>query len=285
MVKIENLNSLAIGVQGENLATSIDIDVTSWVDAFPTGSLHILFKPYNQTIPLPMVTTYDSETKILSWTPSFGATAVVGVGYSEVRMLDSATGMVKKSRIVPTVVDNSVSGIEENPPPLYQEWVNSVLQAAVDAETAQAGAEDALRRAEETILLYPRISEATNTWQVWDAEHEVWIDTGILAIGATGPQGPTGAQGIQGPQGEKGDQGIQGIQGLQGPQGIQGPKGDRGNDGTTAVVELGISGYAFRITDGHLWCDYGGDEAPAFRIDERGHFIYDIPNDEEEEGE
>jgi len=273
MVKIENLNSLAIGVQGENLATPIEIDVTSWVDAFPAGSLHILFKPYNQTIPLPMVTSYDSETKILSWTPTFGATAVVGVGYSEVRMLDSTTGMVKKSRIVPTVVDNSVSGIEENPPAPYQEWVNSVLQAAVDAETAQDGAEEALRKAEDTILLYPRINPSTYTWMVWDSEHEVWVDTGILARGATGAQGPMGPQGIQGVQGEKGDQGIQGPVG---PVGPAGPQGERGNDGTTAVIEIGISRYAFRITDGHLWCDYGGDEAPAFRIDERGHFIYDM---------
>ena len=133
MYEIDKLQYLQIGVQGENDATAIEIDMTSWVEAFPDAVFYILFKPYNSTAPSPMLTEYDAETKVLTWTPSSGATAVVGVGYTEVRAQNATTGLIKKSKIIPTSVENSVSGNEEDPPASYQEWVTAVLNAGSEA--------------------------------------------------------------------------------------------------------------------------------------------------------
>ena len=228
-VKIENLNALRIGVQGENLSLAVEIDMTSWVEEFPNGSLHVLFKPYNATVPSPMVTSFDGTTNILTWTPTFGATAVVGVGYSEVRMLDSATGMVKKSRIVPTVVDNSVSGIDADPPEPYEEWVNEVLQAADDAEDAKDDAETAAASAWTAAGKGPQIDGTTGKWKVWDGVHGEYTLTDVVAVGQPGVQGPQGPQGIQGPRG---------LQGFTGEKGPKGDKGDKGDKGTTGAKTL-----------------------------------------------
>lgn len=122
--------------------------------------------------------------------------------------------------------------------------------------------------------------------------------------GLTGSEGPRGPQGIQGVKGDKGDIGPQGPQGIQGPRGIQGPQGEQGVQGeqgpagptgpkgdvgpqgpagpqgpkgeTGVYVETkGLIGFEVR-PDGHLYVKYTGDEAPNFKIDDRGHLIYTI---------
>lgn len=138
MYQIDKIQFLQIGVQGENDATNIEIDMTSWANQFPDAVFHILFKPYNASTPSPMLTTYADG--VLTWTVGVGATAVVGVGYTEIRAQDASTGLIKKSRIIPTSVDNSVSGVETTPPASYQEWVTEVLNAGTDAKNSAAAA-------------------------------------------------------------------------------------------------------------------------------------------------
>lgn len=148
-VLINKLQYLQIGQQGENAANNIPIDMTPWVDEFPNARFHLLFKAYNATSPLPMVTEYDGETHVLTWTPTLAATATPGVGYTEIRALDVDSGMLKKSRIIPTTVENSVTGIEGGTVPMpYEDWVNLVLGYKDDAEDAQAAAETAQGLAE-----------------------------------------------------------------------------------------------------------------------------------------
>ena len=127
-VLINKLQYLQIGVRGENAANSIPIDMTPWVEEFPNAGFHLLFKPYNALSPIPMVTEYDAETHILTWTATLSATITAGVGYTEIRALDGDLGLLKKSRIVPTSVENSVTGVEGGTVPLpYEDWVNLVL--------------------------------------------------------------------------------------------------------------------------------------------------------------
>lgn len=279
MIEVDKIQYLQIGVQGENNAMSIEIDMTAWVEAYPTGNIHVLFKPYNESTAVPVLTSY--EAPILTWTPDFGATAVVGVGYTEIRMIDPTTNLVKKSRIIPTSVENSVSGVEVNPPEPYTEWVNSVLAAKDAALAAQDAAEDAQALAEEAVSHYPRIDDTSNTWLVWDVENEVWVDTEITAVGQTGAQGSQGPQGIQGVPGVQGIQGEQGVQGEQGPRGAKGDTGAKGAQGESGVYsDLGPYGFRFRVDDGELYCDYGGDEAPGFEIDNNGHLVYNIPSED-----
>lgn len=127
--KIDNIYYLQIGVQGENLANAIQFDMSDWIAEHPSAHIYVLFKPYNSNVPSPVTTQLDEN--ILTWRPSYTATAVTGVGYTEVRAIDPDTGLVKKSRIIPTSVENSVSGTDgEDPPSPFEEWVNQVLAAA-----------------------------------------------------------------------------------------------------------------------------------------------------------
>ena len=134
---IEKLYSIRLGVQGENISNPVPIDMTSWVEAFPGASFHILFKRYNETVAYPVLSEY--EDNILTWIPTLADTAIIGVGYAEIRAIDPDTGLVKKSRIVPTAVENSVSGNDSGylPDPMEQ-WANKVLAAADSANAAAA---------------------------------------------------------------------------------------------------------------------------------------------------
>lgn len=134
---IEKLYSIRLGVQGENIAQPVEIDMTSWAEAFPDAAFHILFKRNNETTPYPVLSEY--EAPVLTWTPTATDTAVIGVGYAEVRAIDPDTGLVKKSRIVPTSVENSVSGNDsEYIPEPMEGWANKVLVACDKTVAAAA---------------------------------------------------------------------------------------------------------------------------------------------------
>lgn len=139
MYEVDKIQYLQIGVQGENAATNIEIDMTAWVKAFPSASFYILFKPYNSASEaVPVTTSYDPETKVLTWTVTASVTQVVGVGYTEIRAIDGT--VLKKTRIIPTSVENSVTGgVQVNPPAVYQDWVTSILNAGSDAEAYAIG--------------------------------------------------------------------------------------------------------------------------------------------------
>lgn len=141
-IKIENLQYITIGVQGEHNAETVPIDMTSWVEEFAEKeiegvSYYILFKPYDSTVALPVVTEWSpDEDNILRWTITLSNTYTAGVGYAEVRAIRFNSvendglelGIVKKSRVIPVTVDASVSGVEGGTVPApYDDWVNLVL--------------------------------------------------------------------------------------------------------------------------------------------------------------
>lgn len=134
---IDKVYSLAIGVQGENIARDMEFDMSKWVELYPTATFHVLFTPYNAVGPSPQLSDYQDG--ILTWTPTLGATAAAGVGYTEVRALDPDTGLIRKSRKIPTSVEHSVTGANsEDPPEPFEDWVNSVLQSGTNAANAAA---------------------------------------------------------------------------------------------------------------------------------------------------
>lgn len=146
VVKIEDLQYLQIGVQGETGTLSVNVDMTSWVEElqgrYPNLCFHLLFKPYGETTALPMTTTYDGDTHILTWEITLSATFAVGQGYTEIRALNHpTTGLLKKSRIIPTMVEDSVSGVEGGTVPApYEDWVNLVLETKDDLNAIFEGA-------------------------------------------------------------------------------------------------------------------------------------------------
>lgn len=147
MYEIDKLSYLHIGQQGENQSVTIELDMTSWADEHPDASFAILFKPYNEDQPSPVYTTYDEP--VLTWVVGSSVTQNVGVGYTEIRAF-SAGGLIKKSKVIPTSVEYSVSGGSSVTPPAYADWVNNVLAAAVDAEDAKDSAEAAQTAAESS---------------------------------------------------------------------------------------------------------------------------------------
>lgn len=172
--EIDKIQYLQIGVQGENIARKIQINMTSWATEFPNAVFAIIFKPYNDPNKYPMVTSYDSETKILTWNVAYEATQTPGVGYTEVRAQDSSTGLVKKTRIIPTSVEDSVSGNETDPPEVQAGWVTQVLNAKTAAENARDAAEDAQEAAEYAAVKNARqindivASDEFNVFPVWE---------------------------------------------------------------------------------------------------------------------
>lgn len=137
--KVDKLRYLQIGVQGDNDAMTVEIDMSEWAYLYPKANFFVLFKPYNDTIAYPQPATYSADTMVLEWTISMGATAVAGVGYTEIRAQNPETGMVKKTRIIPTSVENSVSGVSTDPPAGQQEWVTIVLNSAAAVLAAAHG--------------------------------------------------------------------------------------------------------------------------------------------------
>lgn len=235
MLNINDIRRIYLGVQGENNAQTITIDVRPWLVAYPGGSVSIWHKRNGDSVPSSTGAIFDSDEGTVSWTPTGTDTYVAGEGDAEIRL--TVGSVIKKSRAVKTGVSPSVTLAGVTLGSDWQDYINAVdgLRAA-----AQAAADDA-----EAIAVHPPyINLSTKRWMIWDTDEEAYVDSGISAQGVQGPQGiqgPQGPQGVQGPQGPQGVQGIQGIQGETGPEGEQGEKGDPGAPFTVSKVYESIA--------------------------------------------
>lgn len=230
---IENayaLEEIKLGRRGENQARKVVFDVLGkWREGYGDGVASLIVQRNGDAQPYPVTVTEDNGA--LVWLVSSVDTAVAGEGAAELRYTVGDT--IVKSQIYKTRVRETLEDSGETPPPGYQSWVDEVLQAAADAETA--------------VSKMPYVDEATGNWFKWDATAGAFADTGVAATGPqgeVGPKGDTGATGATGPQGPKGEtgprgpQGEQGIQGETGPAGPQGPVGPKGDTGDTGPQGL-----------------------------------------------
>ena len=78
MLQINTLDKLHLGIKGENKATTIRIDMSAWAEEYPDAVFSVVFQPHDSTLVYPMVTNYDSETKVLSWVITSAVTAEAG---------------------------------------------------------------------------------------------------------------------------------------------------------------------------------------------------------------
>ena len=223
MLKINELTRIYLGVQQENAARTIQIDMSAWASLFPNATAVILHQRSGDQTKYLTGATYDSNTMILSWTPSEYDTFYDGLGTAEVRMVENE--VIKKSKgsivvaVSPAAIDGTGSVIASN----YQAWLNTVLgyqqgaaaaQLAAElaqglaedardaAETAQGlaedardAAEDAQDAAEQAILKWPKVDETSHHWLVWNATTGEYTDTGVKAIGEKGDPGDPGTPG------------------------------------------------------------------------------------------
>ena len=180
MLKINELVRLHLGVEKENLSRTIEIDMSAWAQTYPNATVEILHRRHgDQTKALVTGAEYDSETMLLSWTPTEYDTFYEGFGVAEIRMVEGE--VVKKTKdliitaVCPSVIDGSGNVVASN----YQAFLNSVIGYKNDAQTAAAAAEAAAVHG-------PYIDNETGNWFVWYAEEEKYINTGIHAQGPPG---------------------------------------------------------------------------------------------------
>ena len=232
---IENayaLEEIKLGRRGENQARKVVFDVLGkWREGYGDGVASLIVQRNGDAQPYPVTVTEDNGA--LVWLVSSVDTAVAGEGAAELRYTVGDT--IVKSQIYKTRVRETLEDSGETPPPGYQSWVDEVLQAAADAETA--------------VSKMPYVDETTGNWFKWDAAAGAFADTGVAATGPQGEVGPKGDTGEQGPKGDtgatgpKGDTGATGAQGPKGDTGATGPKGDTGATGAQGPKgETGATG-------------------------------------------
>lgn len=258
-IEVRELPYLPLGHQGENEAQRIVWRglADSWARLYGEGVFALTVLREGDSAPYPA--SLKSENGDVIWTLSNADTAKAGEGMAELTY--TVGGAIAKSRTWRTVVEPSLSadGTTE-PPAAYQSWVDEVLQAAADAETA--------------VSKMPYVDSTTGHWFKWDATAGAFADTGVAATGlqgevgpkgdtgaqgpkgetgATGPKGDTGATGARGPKGETGATGATGPQGPKGETGPRGPQGEQGIQGETGPAgpqgAKGDKGDAFTYSD------------------------------------
>lgn len=203
---IENayaLEEIKLGRRGENQARKVVFDVLGkWREGYGEGVASLIVQRNGDAQPYPVTVT--EEDGALVWLVSSVDTAVAGEGAAELRYTVGDT--IVKSQIYKTRVRETLENSGEAPPPAYQSWVDEVLRAAADAETA--------------VSKMPYVDETTGNWFKWDATAGAFADTGVAATGPQGEVGPKGDTGAQGPKGETGATGATGPQGPAGPANV-----------------------------------------------------------------
>ncbi len=169
-IEVRELPYLPLGHQGENEAQRIVWRglADSWARLYGEGVFALTVLREGDSVPYPA--SLKSENGDVIWTLSNADTAKAGEGMAELTY--TVGGAIAKSRTWRTAVEPSLSanGTTE-PPAAYQSWVDEVLQAAADAETA--------------VSKMPYVDETTGNWFKWDATAGAFADTGVAA---TGPQ-------------------------------------------------------------------------------------------------
>ena len=134
---IKNTKVIYLGRQGENLARTIEIDVSSMLMKWPDATISLLVQRNQEdTFYLAPVVI---ENGILKWTITNADTEIAGIGKIEVRAIQDDA--IMKSATMKICVENSLGGTETDVPDPVQTWVDTIVAASVQAKQS---AEDAL---------------------------------------------------------------------------------------------------------------------------------------------
>lgn len=147
MLKINELNRLYLGIQGENKQQTITIDVRAWLDMHPNGTISIWHKRNGDEVFSPTGATLDRDEAVLSWSPTNTDTYVSGEGVAEIRLTDNE--VIKKSRAAVTGVSPSPTGAGTPLGSSWQDYIDVVEGFKNAAETAEENAEAAAVDAED----------------------------------------------------------------------------------------------------------------------------------------
>lgn len=204
---------ILLGRCGENLARTVEIDVSEYLKEFPGAVVTLLHRRHGESGIYPVAA--ELRDGCLVWQPTSADTAIAGSGEAEVRV--TVDGVLAKSKILSTVVDKSLTGQETDAPEPGMDWVDKITTAIGSVKNMKAEAES---------VAYGEPATAE-----YDGK------TGTMKFGI--PEGKPGRDGTDGAPGAKGDKGDTGD------PGGQGPKGDPGTDASVTAENIEAAlGYA-----------------------------------------
>lgn len=177
-VKASSGRIVVLGRRNENLARCVLFDIVEWQRTYGEGSVQLLAQRCQDPTPYPCVVAV--ENGIVRWEIKAADVAIPGEGHAELQY--HVGDVLVKSDIYRTWTLPALGEPGAEPPEPAQDWVDTVLQAAREAEQSAQDARDAVT---QTIT----IGENGN----WFIDGE---DTGVLAAGKTGDKGDKGDSGF-----------------------------------------------------------------------------------------
>lgn len=201
---------ILLGRCGENLARTVEIDVSQYLVEFPGAVVTLLHRRHGESGIYPVAV--ELRDGCLVWQPTSADTAIAGSGEAEVRV--TVDGVLAKSKILSTVVDKSLTGQETEAPEPGMDWVDKITTAIGNVQNMKAEAES---------VAYGEPATAE-----YDGK------TGTMHFGI--PEGRPGRDGTDGKDG---------APGVKGDKGDPGPKGDPGSDASVTAENIQSAlGYA-----------------------------------------
>lgn len=195
---------ILLGRCGENLARTVEIDVSEYLAEYPGAVVTLLHRRHGESGIYPVAV--ELRDGCLVWQPTSADTAIAGSGEAEVRV--TVDGVLAKSKILSTMVDKSLTGQEMTAPEPGMDWVDKITNAIGSAKNMKAEAES---------VAYGEPATAE-----YDGK------TGTMRFGI--------------PEGRPGRDGTDGKDGKDGAPGAKGDKGEPGSDAnvTAANVEAAL---------------------------------------------
>lgn len=221
---------ILLGRCGENLARTVEIDVSEYLVEYPGAVVTLLHRRHGESGIYPVAA--ELRDGCLVWQPTSADTAIVGDGEAEVRV--TVDGVLAKSKILSTMVDKSLTGQETDVPEASKGWVDAVISAVGNVQNMKAEAESVAYGEPATA----KYDGKTGTMHFGIPEGRPGRDGTDGKDGAAGAKGDKGDKSDPGVKGDKGDPGEKGATGSPGPQGEQGPKGDPGEQGPKGDTDV-----------------------------------------------
>ena len=144
MYNADKLTSIDLGRQGENLARTVEIDVSGMLAQWPDAVITLLVKRKHDAEPYIADTTVKDG--VLFWPITTVETADAGDGKLEIRA--TCGEVIAKSATGTFRVTASLTGSGTEPPASEQGWVDKVIAAGAGVEQSASQASKAADRAE-----------------------------------------------------------------------------------------------------------------------------------------
>lgn len=133
---VDEIMNVDLGVQGENLARTIEFDVTPFLLKWPDARISLLVKRKRDSQPYVAVT--NLKDNVLYWPVTAADTEFAGEGKIEIRAISG--DVVAKSATGKFTVQTSMAGSATDTPEASQSWVDQVLAAGDEAAESAASA-------------------------------------------------------------------------------------------------------------------------------------------------